>query len=216
VTNLVLASIFLPVSHFGLSSSPLRGFLVEKLGERHFLTLYKIVTVAAFVWLIATFRAAPVHSLWVAPVVVKLAFLPVLLPAFVLVVTAVTTPNPMIVGSKHLFAQRDVVAGYSQSFPQWLLLGRGLWALAHLVASGDLAGVMMFGSVGGLALVGAPVLDGEKAARHGADWRAFVAVTFSVPFLAIAQRRQRLARGEIGWWRFAIAIVLFIAALYGH
>jgi hypothetical protein len=50
MSNFVLAALFLPLSHFGLSSSRLREFLVGKLGERRYLTLYKLVTVAAFGW----------------------------------------------------------------------------------------------------------------------------------------------------------------------
>ena len=47
MSDLILASVFLPLSHFGLSSSRLRATLTDKLGERQFLTLYKLVTLAA-------------------------------------------------------------------------------------------------------------------------------------------------------------------------
>lgn len=35
-------------------------------------------------------------------------------------------------------------------------------------------------------------------------------------FLAIAQRRQRLVMAEIGWWRLALAVLVFLIALYTH
>ena len=48
MTNLVLASLFLPLSHFGLSSSRLRSLLAERLGERAFLALYQVIALVAF------------------------------------------------------------------------------------------------------------------------------------------------------------------------
>ena len=74
----------------------------------------------------------------------------------------------------------------------------------------------MFGTIAALALIGAPVLDAKKAAQYGSRWNAFAEVTSSVPFVAIAQGRQRLVLAEIGWWRLVVAILLFLAALYGH
>jgi uncharacterized membrane protein len=94
--------------------------------------------------------------------------------------------------------------------------GVGLWSLAHVAATGDVASVLMFGTIGALGLVGALLLDAKKAARHGAQWRKFAAATSSLPFLAIAQRRQRLVVAEIGWWRLAPAALVFLIALYGH
>jgi uncharacterized membrane protein len=95
-------------------------------------------------------------------------------------------------------------------------MGVGLWSLAHVAATGDVASVLMFGTIGALGLVGALLLDAKKAARHGAEWRKFAAATSSLPFLAIAQRRQRLVVAEIGWWRLAPAALVFLIALYGH
>jgi uncharacterized membrane protein len=216
MTNLVLASLFLPLSHFGLSSSRLREVLVHRLGERGFLVLYNAITLAAFAGLAAAFRTAPIRILWTAPAALKLAALPLVLLAFVLVVAGVTTPNPALIGSAHLLERPNVVHGILRITRNAFFWGVGLWAVAHIAATGDCASILMFGSIGALGLIGAPLLDAKKARRHGAPWRAFAAATSSVPFLAIAQRRQRLIAAEIGWWRIALAVILFCAALYGH
>ena len=42
MSDLILASVFLPLSHFGLSSSRLRATLAYKLGEQRF--LLKVLT----------------------------------------------------------------------------------------------------------------------------------------------------------------------------
>ena len=218
MTNLVLASLFLPLSHFGLSSSRLRSLLAERLGKRRFLLLYQVITLIAFAWLIAAYRTTPRHIIWSAPPALRLVILPLVLLAFVLVVAGVTTPNPVIVGSAHLFElERGVVVrGILRVSRNSFFWGVGLWGLAHAAGSGELAGVLMFGTIAALAFIGAPVLDAKKAAQYGSRWNAFAEVTSSVPFVAIAQGRQRLVLTEIGWWRLVVAIVLFLAALYGH
>ena len=216
MSDLILASVFLPLSHFGLSSSPLRAMLADKLGEQRFLTLYKLVTLAAFAWLIVSYRRAPTVIVWSAPAVVKLAAVPVVMLSFVLVVAGITTPNPTVVGSQRLFADPDIVRGILRVTRNAFLWGIGLWAAAHAICTGDVASVLMFGSIGTLALAGAPLLDAKKAKHHGAEWRAFAGATSSMPFLAIVRGRQRLALGEIGWWRIVLSVALFFVALYAH
>jgi uncharacterized membrane protein len=216
MSDLILASVFLPLSHFGLSSSQLRATLADKLGERQFLTLYKLVTLAAFAWLIVSYRRAPTFIVWSASASVKLAAVPVVMLSFVLVVAGITTPNPTVVGAQRLFAEPDIVRGILRVTRNAFLWGVGLWAAAHAICTGDAASVLMFGSIGTLGLAGALVLDAKKARHHDAEWRGFADATSSVPFLAIVRGRQRLALGEIGWWRIALSMALFFAALYAH
>jgi uncharacterized membrane protein len=216
MSNLVLAALFLPLSHFGLSSSRLRALLVGKLGERRYLTLYQLITVAAFGWLITAYRSAPIHIVWITPGEVKLALLPVVLVAFLLVVAGLTTPNPTIVGAEELFARPNIVRGILRVTRNPFLWGVGLFALAHVAATGDLASVLLFGALGVLGLAGAPMLDAKKAQRHRAEWHAFAAATSNMPFLAIVQGRQRLVLREIGLWRITLALGLFVLMLIVH
>lgn len=216
MTSLILAAFFLPVSHFGISSSRWRDILVRALGEQPYRGLYSLVTLGAFAWLISAYRNAPTDLIWIAPAGLRLAMLVVVLAGFVLAVVGITTPNPTVIGAEQLFERPDIVHGILRVTRNPFLWGVGLWALAHIVSTGDVASLLMFGSIGALGLVGAVLLDAKKARRHGMQWKAFAALTSSVPFLAIAQRRQQLVVAEIGWWRVALAIVLFVVALFGH
>ena len=216
MTSLVLAAFFLPVSHFGISSSRLRDILVGTLGEQPYRGLYSLVTAGAFAWLISAYRHAPMDIIWIAPAALRLAMLAVVLAGFVLAVVGITTPNPTILGAEKLFERPDIVRGILRVTRNPFLWGVGLWALAHIVSTGDVASILMFGSIGALGLVGSVLIDAKKARRHGMQWKAFAALTSSVPFLAIAQRRQQLVVAEIGWWRIALGVVLFLAALFGH
>src|SRR5215471_1904151 len=214
--RLVAASLFLLLSHFGIASSPPRATLARTLGERLYIRLYSLLTLAAFAWLILAYRAAPTRVLWTPPGLVKPAALLVVPLAFMLIVAGLTTPNPTIVGAEKLFDRPDIVHGILRVTRNPFLWGVGLFAVTHVAATGDLASVLFFGAIGVLGLAGARLLDAKKARRHGAAWPAFAAATSNLPFLAIVQGRQRLVLREIGLWRITLAIGLFVLMLSVH
>ena len=216
MTELAVAALFLPASHFGISSSPLRGRLIAVIGERPFQGLYSVISLAAFAWLIVAYRHAGLHLVWIAPPWVKLAASPLVLAAFLLVVIGVTTPNPTTVGAESLFERSGTVHGVLRVTRNPFLWGTSLWAAAHIAANGDVASILFFGSIGALGLCGASLLDAKKARQHGAGWQRFAAETSSVPFLAILQGRQRFAIGELGAWRVVLALALFAVLLVTH
>jgi uncharacterized membrane protein len=92
--------------------------------------------------------------------------------------------------------------------------GLMLWAAAHIVARGDLKSLVFFGGFLLLALVGTLSMDARK--RANPDWGRFAAATSHVPFVAIAQGRNRLDLHEIGWLRPAIGLAVFFAVLAFH
>ena len=216
MTELVLAALFLPISHFGISSTRLRPLLVRWVGTRVYLVLYSVVTMAAFVWLARSYRGSGTELLWVAPAAVRWFAVSMTFVGVVLAVVGLVTPNPTIVGAGALFDRPDVVRGVLRVTRNPFLWGVGLWALAHVLVGGDVASLLLFASVGSLGLVGAPLLDAKKAKQYPERWRAFSAVTSSVPFLAIAQGRQRLVASEIGVWRLAFGVVVFVLLVLTH
>ena len=97
-----------------------------------------------------------------------------------------------------------------------VMLGVAIWAFAHLVVNGDLASLILFASLLVLALAGPLSIDAKRSKRFGEKWDRFAAVTSNVPFAAIAQGRNSLELSELGWWRIAVALVLFGAVLMFH
>jgi uncharacterized membrane protein len=216
MTMLFLAALFLPLSHFGISSTPMRAILTERLGERLYQAFYSLVSFAAFAWLIVAYRRADALVLWIAPGPVKLVALPVVLLAFLFVVVGLATPNPTTVGAEALFDRPNVARGILRITRNPFLWGTGLWALAHIAVTGDLASALFFGSIAALGLMGAGLLDAKKARQYGERWKQFAADTSNLPFRAIVEGRQELALGEIGAWRIALAVALFVIVLLVH
>ena len=193
MSELAVAALVLLASHFGISSTPLRAWLVARFGERVYLVLYSLIAFAAIAWLIVAWARAPYVELW--PPAPWLALVPFLVVpvALVLVVSGLSTPNPTAVGAPDLLSQGDPVQGVFRITRHPFMWGVGLWAGAHILANGDLASLVLFGGLGVLALLGTLLIDRKYAARRGADWQRFAAATSNLPLAAIVSGRQRFA-----------------------
>jgi uncharacterized membrane protein len=216
MSQLIAAALFLLASHFGISSTPLRRSLVARLGERAYLGLYSVIALLAIAWLIWAYDRAPYIEIWPTAAwnaAVPLAILPF---AFVLAVAGLSTANPTAVGAAAATLGADAVRGIFRvtRHPfQWSVV---LWAAAHLIANGDLAGIVLFVTLGALAGIGTMLIDRKYARKGGADWQAFAASTSNLPFAAIVAGRQRFAFAEIGWRRVALGLALYLILLGVH
>jgi uncharacterized membrane protein len=65
-----------------------------------------------------------------------------------------------------------------------------------------------------LAGLGTLLMDARK--KSNPDWPRFAAVTSHIPFVAIAQGRNRIRWREIGWLRPAIGLAAFFLVLLVH
>jgi uncharacterized membrane protein len=96
------------------------------------------------------------------------------------------------------------------------LWGLTLWALAHMIANGDLAALVLFGSLLVLCLIGTRSIDAKRQRAFGDRWERFAALTSNIPFAAIKEGRNQLKIAEIGWQRLAGAVFLYMAAMHFH
>jgi uncharacterized membrane protein len=211
--GLALVALFLPLSHFLIASTRLRRLLVRRFGERRYLASYSTLTLVTFAGLIVAYLRAPGLVLWATPPWLAALLLPVILVGSVLMTSGLSTPNPVIVRLGHLFDQADIVRGILRVSRNPFFWGAGLVSLAQVIVLGDVAAILAFGSIAFLGIVGSFVLDAKKARQHVEAWRAYAAATSNVPFLAIIRGRQHLAVGEIGSWRIASGLAVFLVTL---
>jgi uncharacterized membrane protein len=216
VTQLIAAAAFLLATHYGISSTPLRAWLVARLGERAYLGLYSLLALGAIIWVIGAYARAPYAPLWPTPAWLTWVPLIVMPFALVLAVSGLSTLNPTAVGAPDTLGRAEPVRGIFRVTRHPFMWSVGLWAGAHIIANGDLAGLVLFATFGTLALLGTWLIDRKFAARRGADWQRFAAATSNLPFAAILAGRQRLVLAEIGWWRIALALVVYVGLLAAH
>jgi uncharacterized membrane protein/cytochrome c2 len=214
LASLAAAAIAFVGLHLALSSVPVRKRLIARLKDKGFRGLYSLVAFATFLWLIQAWRAAPYVELWSAPGWtrhISLTFMP---PVFILFVCGLSTKNPTAVG-QGASAQAGP-SGIVRITRHPTLWSFTLWGLLHIPPNGDIASLLLFGSIAVLALTGMVHIDARRRASLGDAWSAFAQQTSVIPFAAIAAGRTRLALGEIGIARVAIGLVLFAVGLFSH
>ena len=119
-----------------------------------------------------------------------------------------------MVGAEKLLKSDDPARGMIRITRHPIMWGIMLWAAAHIVARGDLKSLVFFGSLLALAAIGTLLMDARKKANP--DWPRFAAVSSNVPFVAIAQGRNRIVWREIGWVRPAAGLAVFFLVLLVH
>jgi len=213
LTALALAVLAFVGGHFVLSSAPFRRPLVGVLGERAFAGVYSALMLAAFVWMVTAFRAAPYVPLWDLPRGARM--IPVLIMPFacLLFVGSVTVRNPtMVMGA----VAADPAPGMIKVTRHPMLWAFGLWALAHLIVNGEASALLLFGGIAILALAGTLAIDTKMRARDSHGFARLAAATSNLPLAAIVAGRSRLRFADIGWWRLALAALLYIALIVAH
>jgi uncharacterized membrane protein len=196
-----------------LPSTPLRAALVARMGEGPYTGLFSLATLAAIAWTALAYRAAPLAPLWPGLRHVPSAVMPF---SFILIACGVLTPNPTAVAAGKLLARPDPARGIIRVTRHPVMWGIMLWAGAHILARGELKATIFFGTFLLLAAVGTRLQDARKARVHGEDWKRFAALTSNLPFVAIAQGRNRFAAGEIGLVRTAFGLLLYGGMLASH
>jgi uncharacterized membrane protein len=212
MAQLALASAAFLATHF-VSSTPLREAIARRAGEKAYLGLYSLLAFATLGWMIWAYRGAAPQALWPG-----LKLLPAIVMPFalILMVAGMLGKNPTAVGQSRLLHADDAARGMLRVTRHPLMWGIMLWAFAHLLARGTLNGAIFFGTLLALAALGTLAIDARKARTLGDDWRRFAARTSNIPFVAIAQGRNRFAPGEIGLVRTAFGLILYGGLFVSH
>jgi uncharacterized membrane protein len=217
--SLIAASSFFLLIHFGVSGTRLRDVMVARLGAGPYRGAFAVASVVGIVWMTRAYRRAPAVDLWGQLIGLRpLAFALVLI-AFLFVGIGLATPSPTRVGMETELARgTECVRGIVRITRHPFLWGVGLWAFVHLIVNGDLASLILFGSLLLLALGGTTFIDAKRRRSFGDQWSRFAQATSNLPFAAIATGRNQLgpALREIGILRPVIATVAYVLVLIFH
>lgn len=218
MTSLIAAAVFFVLLHLLVSGTRLRDAVVGTVGEGPYMGLFSLASLGGIIWLSMAYGDARGLSptWWDTGEAGRISALVIQLVAFVFVVVGLTTPNPTSLKQEGSLERPDVVSGMLRVTRHPFLWGVAIWAIGHLLVNGDAPGLLLFGSMLGLAVFGTYSIDAKRRRALGATYDAFAAQTSNVPFAAIGAGRQKLSIGEMGWWRIVLAIVIWAAVLFGH
>jgi uncharacterized membrane protein len=214
VLSLLLAAFFFAGIHLGVAGTTIRDRAIAALGQSGYRVAFSIASVLGLAWLVMAYNRAPYVVTWGMLEWWKPFAIILMLPASLLVVIGLTTPNPTLGRpgrSPRPTAARDP-PGHPTSVPDGC---RALGARA-LIGNGDAASLVFFAVWAVVALAGTVSIDRKRRRLFGAAWELFAAQTSIAPCAAIAAGRNRFSLGEIGAWRWGGAIVVYMLMLGGH
>lgn len=214
--TLAVATVLFVASHLLLSHPPLRGPLVARLGEAGFRGAYSVLSLSLLTWMALAYRDAPIVDAFFPPIGLQHLSLLIMPFACIFLVAGLTTPNPSAIGGERSDFLNHGPVGILKITRHPVMWAFALWGIAHLFANGDVASLILFGSITFLALAGARAQDAKKRQQLGAAWAGFAERTSLVPFAALIRRRIRMAPAEIGWWRVGLGLAVYAALLYLH
>jgi uncharacterized membrane protein len=210
---LILASVLWVALHIGLAGTALRGVLARPLGDQGFRALFSVASIAVFSLLVYAFIHAPRTSLWVAPESLRWVLVFLMLPAAFLLLGSLFTIS---IKPEDAGTRRDAARGVLRLTRHPMMCAFTLWAVIHIVGTGELSALVFFGAFMLTAAAGMPSIDAKFARRNPAAWQRFAAETSILPGAAILAGRNRLVWSEIGWLLPLAALVLWVVLLLVH
>ena len=144
---------------------PFRPILVRVLGAAGFGLAYSALSVAILTWLIVAAERAPFVPVWNWMPWQNHLVLAIMLPVCLIVALSIGRPNPFSFGGARNAAFDPARPGIVRLDRHPFLVALALWSGAHLVANGDLAHVLLFGTFFVFALFGRRLVDSASDAR---------------------------------------------------
>jgi uncharacterized membrane protein len=201
--------------HLGISGTPLRGVAQNMLGEGGYLGVYSVLSLAALILMIYGYNQVPHAEFIWYPSAIAYKFTKVLvLLALLLLVMGSLVKNPTAVASED--ALDNEISGMlkvTRHPVQWAIL---LFAIGHIIANGDVASLLMFGTLATLSLLGMFSMDARRRKEEDPRWQVFMEKTSMVPFAALIAGRLKFTMADLNWTGLVAGAGLYAAAYWLH
>jgi uncharacterized membrane protein len=217
---LMLAGLAFLAIHLLISGTRFRDRITGVVGEGPYLGLFALASLATIVWFVISYNAAAAspenRMLYDFGRGVRDLGIPLIAIAFLLGVQGLLISNPTSVRYGAAEPKEATIKGVLRITRHPFLWGVIIWSAFHVLANGDLASVLFFGTFLTVAFLGTFSIDAKRKRKLGSLWKAFEAKTSNVPFAAVISGRNSLNFGESLGWRFLVASGLFLAVLFAH
>jgi uncharacterized membrane protein len=216
VALLILGAALFLLIHLLVSGTAMRAKLVTRFGLKTYLRGFSIASALGLGLMIFGYAGATYHGLWSSTTGARHGAAGLMLIACIFFAGSFMQRNPTTVGMAGALREEAPAKGMLRITRHPFLWSVVFWSIAHLAANGDLASVVLFGTMLILGLIGPPLIDRKLAAERGADWERYAAVTSVVPFAAILTGRNKFSLAEIGWKTPVVGIGLYAAMMFLH
>lgn len=207
MTEFVLSIVVFLAAHSLPAATGLRARGIAALGRRRYMGLYSLLSLALLAWMVSAALRAPYVELWAPSAALAAVPLVAMLPACLLIASAVARPNPLSVSFRG--GPIDPTApGILALIRHPVLWAFFLWAGSHALANGDLVGLLLFGGFALFSLAGMALF--ERRARRRGELEAF-----KIRSGPLGQRIARAATLRVAL-ELLIGLALYTALLFAH
>ncbi|NNL67294.1 MAG: hypothetical protein HKP30_13685 [Myxococcales bacterium] len=214
VSQIALLWLAFAGSHVLLSSRALRPRITGRIGERAFLGLYSLLSLALFVPLVSIYldhrhEGAFLWTVSMTPVVTWLVYA-LMTVGILLVVAGLVAPAPT-----SLLGERGAppVHGMVRITRHPLIMGFGWIGLVHLIPNASPTDVAFFAGLPAFAVLGCRHQEQRMRESRGPEFAAFLAAT---PFLPFTGRETLRGLRELPAWLWIVAVAASAAIRWAH
>jgi len=206
-------------SHIIGSMIPVRTYCISRIGTLGFKCIYSVVALATFIplcYVFLTHKHAGTPLDYFHGYFLSLLAQLLMLVAFIVLLQALTTTNPMTTNAELFGRDISSVCGIQRITRHPQNFAFGIFGLAHLLVSPFLGDWVFFGGFIVFGIVSAIHQDKRMLAMGHVQVRRFINDTSAIPFAAILDGRQKLGFDEYYPPALAAAVVLFILTRLLH
>ena len=199
-------------AHIIGSTIPVRTFFINRIGTLGFKCIYSFVALATFIPLCIVFFTHR-HAgkfFYTSGYFLQLLAQFLMLVAFVILLQALTTVNPMSTKAELFGKYINAAFGIQRVTRHPQNFAFGLFGLAHLLVNPYVGDWIFFGGFIIYGIASAMHQDRRILAMGHVQAKQFIADTSALPFAAIVSRKQRFGLDEYYPPALAAAVVLFI------
>lgn len=167
------------------------------------MSLYGVISLGLFVWMIASYFKAPYQELWLMQSWMRHVVLAVMFFVCLLLVCGFSQPNPFSLG-KGGAGFDPVRPGIVALTRHPALIGLAGWSFSHILPNGDVASLLFFATMGALSLYGLRSVDHKRKSQLGAqNWQRLVDQT-------------QKGWPQIGLTRWIATVLLYVGLVIAH
>lgn len=201
--------------HLIVSGTPLRNAAINGLGYQPYLAVFSLLTFVALGIMIYGYAIVP-HTdfIWLpSPVAYKITKGLLLLSLISLVMGTLSSNPTNMMNEKAIDKEIVGMIKITRHPIQWGIL---LFAIGHLIANGDKASIIFFGTLALVSFIGMLLVDLRKRKEEDPRWRAFMGKTSMLPFAAVIAGRLKFTAADINWTGLIAGAGLYAAVYWLH
>ncbi len=201
--------------HLGISGTLLRGVAINALGYYPYLGVFSTLTFVTLGIMIWGYAIVP-HTdfLWQPSATAYKITKVLLLISLVSLAMGTLSSNPTNMLNEKAIDKEIVKMMKITRHPiQWAIL---LFAIGHLIANGDTASIILFGTLALVSSIGMLLVDRRKRKEEDPRWKEFMEKTSLVPFASIISGRLKFTAADINWKGLIAGCGLYVAVYWLH